>query len=183
LYKSKTVMVITKQVPVQISATIRSYSSRARRALRALRMRLRSARATVALLVLLTLGLGEPLLCIVHCQIWLPIAYHSYFAAQHAHMHHGSQHVMSDTAGIANGALLASPLPGNDASCFMLRADGNHDGAPFHVVPSPVHDILPTLMALLMLIWLTSARPAAPPDDPPRIAYPPRLRPPIPFAA
>jgi len=38
-------------------------------------MRLRSARATVALLVLLTLSLGEPLLCIIHCQIWLPIAY------------------------------------------------------------------------------------------------------------
>ena len=32
----------------------------------------------------------------------------------------------------------------------MLRADSNRDGAQFHVVPSPVHDILPTLVALLM---------------------------------
>ncbi|MEP7189714.1 MAG: hypothetical protein ABI901_11050, partial [Roseiflexaceae bacterium] len=138
---------------------------------------------TLALLVLLTLSLGEPLLCILHCQIWLPIAYHSYFAAQHAHMHHASSHVISNEAGAANGTLIVSPLPANHASCFMLRADGNHDGVPFHVVPSPIHDVLPTLLALLMLVWLTSTHPAAPPGDPPRIAHPPRLRPPIPFAA
>jgi hypothetical protein len=168
---------------VQIRATIRSNYSQARRVYRALRKRLRSARAAVALLVLLTLSLGEPLLCIIHCQIWLPIAYHSYFAGQHAHMHHGSSHVMSAEAASASDAPLLSPLPANDASCFMLRADGNHDGVPFHVPPSPIHDLLPTLVVLLMLVWLTSARPAAPPGDPPRIAHPPRLRPPIPCAA
>lgn len=166
-----------------IRATIHSHYRRARRAYHALRTRLRSARTTVALLVVLTLSLGEPLLCIIHCQIWLPIAYHSYFAGQHAHMHHASSHVMSAEADTANGRLLVSPLPANDASCLMLRANGNHDGVPFHVTPSPVHDVLPTLVALLMLVWLTSARPAAPPGDPPRIAHPPRLRPPIPFAA
>jgi len=167
---------------VQIRATIRSNYGRARRAYRALRVRLRTVRATVALLVLLTLSLGEPLLCIMHCQIWLPIVYHSYFAAQHAHMHHATAHVMSAEADTASDEFLISPVPASDASCFMLRADGNYDGTPFHVPPSPVHDLLPTLVALLMLVLLTSARPAAPPGDPPRIAHPPRLRPPIPFA-
>ena len=146
-------------------------------------MRLRSARAAVALVVLLTLSLGEPLLCIIHCQIWLPIAYHSYFAAQHAHMHHTAQHGMSNEMSTASGALLVSAPPATDAGCFMLRADGNHDGVPFHLIPSPVHDILPTLLVLLTLIWLLSTQPAAPPGDPPRIIHPPRLRPPIPFAA
>jgi len=149
----------------------------------ALRRRLRSARAAVALLVLLTLSLGEPLLCIIHCQIWLPIAYHGSFAGQHAHMHHASSTVMAAQATSADDAILISPLPATNASCFMLRAAGAHDGGPFHVPPSPVHDILPTLVALIMLVWLTSTRPVAPPGDPPRTAHPPRLRPPIPFAA
>ena len=168
---------------MQLRATIRSYAGRVRRAYRALRIRLRSVRAAVALLVLLTLSLGEPLLCIIHCQIWLPIAYHSYFAAQHAHMHHGSSHVMPGEASTSTDMPLVSALPATDASCFMLRADGNRDGMPFHVTPSPVHDILPTLLVLLTLIWLLSTQPAAPPGDPPRIIHPPRLRPPIPFAA
>ncbi|MEO7913631.1 MAG: hypothetical protein ABIV47_28595, partial [Roseiflexaceae bacterium] len=73
---------------MQISATIRSNYGRARRAYGTLRKRLRSAHATVALLVLLTLSLGEPLLCIVHCQLWIPFAYQSYFAAQRPHDHH-----------------------------------------------------------------------------------------------
>jgi hypothetical protein len=168
---------------VQISAAIRRSYRRARRAYRALRMRLRSARAAVALVALLTLSLGEPLLCIIHCQIWLPIEYHSYFAGQHAHMHHESSHmILAEPAG-AGIATLTSPLPASDASCFMLRAAGSHDGAPFHVPPSPVHDLLPAAVALLVLVWLSSARPVAPPGDPPRIAQPPQLRPPIPFAA
>jgi hypothetical protein len=175
---------------VQIRATIRSYYGQVRRAYRALRARLRSARAAVALLVLL-LSLGEPLLCIVHCQIWLPIAYHSYSAAQHSyahhahHAHHGSANAtMSDNTAAAGGAILVSaPLSASVPSYFMLRAAANRDGVPFHVPPSPVHDLLPTLVALIVLVLLMSIRPAAPPGDPPRILHPPQLRPPIPFAA
>jgi hypothetical protein len=169
---------------VQISATIRSYYGRVRRAYGALRARLRRARVAVALLAVLTLALGEPLLCIIHCQIWLPIAYHSYFAAQHTHMRHTSSSVMSAEAATASGATFVSaPLPASVPSCFMLRAAGNRDGVPFHVPPSPVHDLLPTLVVLIMLVLLTSIRPAAPPGDPPHITHSPRLRPPIPFAA
>ena len=168
---------------MRIRTAIRGYYGQARRAYRALRARLRSARVAVTLLMLLTLSLGEPLLCIIHCQVWLPIAYHSYFAGQHAHMHHASSHMISAEAAGTSDAILVSPLSANDASCFMLRAASNHDGAPFHVPPSPVHDLLPALVALLMLVWLSSTRPAAPPGDPPHIAHPLRLRPPIPIAA
>ena len=170
---------------MQISTIIRSYYRRARRAYSALRARLRRARAAVALLALLTLALGEPLLCIIHCQIWLPIAYHSYFAAQHAHMHHTpSNTTMSAEAATARGAaFVSSPLPASEPSCFMPRAAGNHDGVPFHVPPSPVHDLLPTLVVSIIFVLLVSIRPAAPPGDPPHISHPPRLRPPIPFAA
>jgi len=36
----------------------------------------------------LTAGLGEPLACIIHCQLWLPFAYPSLFASGHPHHHH-----------------------------------------------------------------------------------------------
>jgi hypothetical protein len=170
---------------VPIRAIICSYYRRARRAYGALRTRLRCARVSVGLITVLVLALGEPLLCILHCQIWLPIAYHSYFAAQHAHMHHTTSHAMisAETVAARGTAFVASPLPDGDPSCFMLRAAGNHDGTPFHVPPSPVHDLLPTVVVLIMLVLLTGARSAAPPGDPPHMAYSPRLRPPIPFAA
>ncbi len=170
---------------MKFRTTVHNTYRRFRHAYGALRARLRRARVAVGLLVLMSLALGEPLLCIIHCQIWLPIAYHSYFAVQHAHMHHSTSNaLMSDEAAATSGAVfVASSLPATDASCFMLRADGNPDGVPFHVPPSPVHDILPTLVALIMLVLLTSIRPAAPPGDPPQIAHSPRLRPPIPFAA
>jgi hypothetical protein len=163
---------------------IRRYQRQARRAYRALRARLRRARVTVALLVVLMLALGEPLLCILHCQIWLPIAYHSYFAAQHAHMHHTSPNAMlSAEAAAATGTIVvSSPLPESDPSCFMLRAAGNHDGAPLHVPPSPVHDLLPTLVLLIMLVLFAGMHSAAPLRDPPNIPHPLQLRPPIPFA-
>jgi hypothetical protein len=169
---------------VQISATIRDSYSQAKRAYGALRARLRRARVAVALLTVLMLMLGEPLLCIIHCQIWLPIAYHGYFAAQHAHMHHTTSHAILSAEAAAHGtAFVSSPLPDADPGCFMLRAAGNHDGVPFYVPPSPVHDLLPTLVLMIMLLLLTRARTAAPPGGPPRITHSPQLRPPILFAA
>jgi len=163
---------------------IRRYYSQLRRTYGALRARLRRARLAVGLLVVLTLALGEPLLCIVHCQIWIPFAYQSYFAAQHAHMHHTtSDALMSAEAATARSAVfVASPLPAGELNCFMLRATGNHNGEPLHMPPSPVHDLLPTLVVLILLVLLTSIQPAAAPRDPPNVPHPLPLRPPIPFA-
>jgi len=169
---------------VPISATIRSYYRQIRRTYGALRARLRRARVAVALLAVLMLALGEPLLCILHCQIWIPFAYQNYFAAQHAHMHHTSPHALmsAEAATARSAASVASPLPAGDPSCFMLRADGDHHGVPFHVPPAPVHDLLPTLVALIVLVVLTGIHLAAAPRDPPNAPYPLHLRPPIPFA-
>jgi hypothetical protein len=158
---------------------------RTKRALHAWRVRLLSRRAAVALLLLFTLGLGEPLLCIIHCQIWLPLAFHSYFAAQHAHAHGHAHPAAAPTAQPAQqavGATITSPIPSEHTTC-AFQGGSEYGSVPFHVPPSPVHDMLPALVVLMLLVALIGMRPAAPPGDPPNISHPPRLRPPIPFAA
>jgi hypothetical protein len=169
---------------VPIRMNIRSSYNQLRRRYRAIRARLRRARVAIGMLAVLMLALGEPLLCIVHCQIWIPFAYQSYFSTQHAHMHHTSSDAMmsAETVAARSAASVAAPLPPGDPSCFMPRADGNHTGAPFHVPPSPVHDVLPTLVMLIMLVLLTSTRLAAALRDPPDTLLPLLLRPPISFA-
>jgi hypothetical protein len=169
---------------VSIRMNIRRCYGQVKRAYRALRSRLRRTRVAVGMLVVLLLALGEPLLCIIHCQIWMPYAHHSYSAAQHAHMHHTSSHAMMSAEPATTGStgLVASRLPSGDANCFMLRPVGSHDGAPLHEPPSPVHDLLPTLVALIALVLLTSIHLAAPPGAPPKVPPPLLLRPPIPFA-
>jgi hypothetical protein len=152
---------------------------------RALRARLRREGAAVGLLMLLTLGLGEPLLCILHCQVWLPSAYAGYFAPQDLHsqhMHH-NHHDMSAMPGMAasegRSTLTPSHAAALDPSCFMAHAAGDQSGVPFHVPPSPIHDVLPIVVTLSIAMLALYARPADPPGDPPHHAWPPPLRPPI----
>jgi len=174
---------------VRIRTTIRQSYRQLKRQWRALRARLRREGAVVGLLVLLTLGLGEPLLCILHCQLWLPSAYHSYFADQsqagqhdqHAHHgHHSASAIMPAAAANEGGAALApSHTSANDPGCAMARAAGDQSGVPFHVPPSPIHDILPVILMLSIMLLMLHTRPAAPPGDPPQRAWPPPLRPPI----
>src|SRR2546423_82987 len=112
------------EVCMAIVANMSSVVRRIRHHRHAWHARLRRERAAVALLVLLTLGLGEPLLCILHCQIWLPIAYHSYFAAQHRHDHQG-YHAGSDTlaatgaTAFAFEASIRSSEESTGTTCFM----------------------------------------------------------------
>src|SRR5262249_52469788 len=148
----------------------------------ALRARLRRERAAVALITLLAVGLGEPLLCIIHCQVWLPLIYDRYVAAQYQHDHHHHGHHMMNGMVMMNDMLPAyaasvpdaiapAQLPAGDSGCYMLRASGNHDGTPFHVPQSPVHDVLPALLLLIAPVLFASIRPPAPPGDPPRRAW------------
>lgn len=172
---------------MRVRTTIRCWYSQIKRRWGALRARLRRERAALALLTLLTLGLGEPLLCIIHCQVWLPIAYHSYFATQHVHHSHHAQHRVSgimpaDAAPAPGTALMLSPVSANDPACAMPTVSGSGDGVPFHAPPSPVHDVLPAFLALFFTALLLHVHPAAPPGEPPRRAWPPPLRPPIRFA-
>src|SRR5215218_4698173 len=75
-------------------------------------IRLRRERAAVALLVLLTLGVGEPMLCIIHCQFWLPMAYHSYFAVQHPHNHNHAGHRLQTGDEAATLTAISTPTAG-----------------------------------------------------------------------
>lgn len=103
-------------------------------------IRVPNTRALIALLLLLTIALSEPILCVIHCQLWLPIAYHSYFAAQHQHTHaaHAAEAPLSTARPVANPAAI-QPMPG---ICFFARGMQNSEGQPFHVPPSPIHDML-----------------------------------------
>ena len=42
--------------------------------------RIRS-RSAAALLIVLALGIGEPVLCILHCTVWMPLVAHAEHAA------------------------------------------------------------------------------------------------------
>jgi hypothetical protein len=164
-------------------ATIRDSFSRLRRRWRAWRARLRHARATAALFAILTLGLCEPLMCILHCQLWLPFAFQSYLASQQqqGHQHHQQhQHAAMAAEAPSGAAIQPAEAP---AHLICQPNVGTRQGAvPFHVPPSPVHDMIPAGTLLLIVVLIASLAPAAPPGDPPRVAPVPLLRPPILFA-
>ncbi len=168
-------------------ARIRHSWAQIRRRLHAWRARLRRDRAALTLAVLLTLGLGEPLLCIIHCQIWLPIALHSYFAAQHQHMHHhGQMHIGAgaiDQAPAPNSGVALAAVSPVDAPMCTFQGGTSSGSSPLYIPPSPVHDMIMALPMLLLVLLLVGMRRAAPPGGPPRLFYTPPLRPPICFAA
>jgi hypothetical protein len=170
---------------VEKLATTREWPGTLRRRWRAWRARLRRQRAALALLALFTLGLSEPVMCILHCQLWLPLVFHSYFAAQHQHMHLEHIHT-AQSAGQARGAAAPTTVePSGDQSaafCGWHIESGAGSGAPFYVPPSPVHDMVPPIMLLLIVLLLIGIAPARPPGGPPQLLAPPPLRPPIPIA-
>jgi hypothetical protein len=172
---------------VRIARTTRISWRHLLRRWRATRRHLLRKRATLTLLVLLTLGLGEPLLCIIHCQIWLPLTFHSYFAAQHPHAHHHDHAHMTaapteQPAQQPAGAVITSPAPSEHTMCAFQGGSGQ-GSVPFHVPPSPIHDMIPALVLLLLLPLVVAAWSTAPPGDPPPVFHAPPLRPPIAFAA
>jgi hypothetical protein len=162
-----------------------------RRRWRAWRARVERKRLALALVALLTIGLGEPLLCIIHCDLWLPSMF-GHQMASHQHHHHGAMAGM-DHSGSIVGMDQASTSPGminpigaqpaeNGAPCFH---GGPNDGseAPFHVPPSPIHDMLPLTLVVTVVVSMLFVYRPVPPGDPPRIFLSLLLRPPIPFAA
>jgi hypothetical protein len=172
------------EVDVGSAAYQRNILLHVKRELHAWRVRLRSRRAAVTLLLLLTFGLGEPILCIIHCQIWVPIALQNYLAAQHAHMHH-HHHIQgvaapADQSNVpaAGAAAIASTRSANVSTCAFQSGS---DSSPIHIPPSPVHDAIPAVLLLLLVSFAVGARPGPLPANPPHVFYPPPLRPPISF--
>jgi len=150
------------------------------------RARLRRERALATLLVLFALGFGEPLLCIIHCQLVLPITFHDYLAAQihHGHHHHMHSAASSDRspADTTAAALPAAPVPLGAPTC-ALRSGSDGGSVPFHLPPSPIHEMLLALIIVLPVLSLRSVIPVAAPPHPPTVFIPPPLRPPILAAA
>jgi len=170
---------------VKKRATIRESVRLLGRRWRAWRARLRRLRARVALLAIFTLGLSGPMICILHCQLWLPLAFHSYFAAQHQHVHYQHMHMAqaSDPApSTVAGAMVQPTSDQGMPLCAWYIQNGTGSDVPFYVPPSPVQDMVAPITLLLIVLLLISIAPAAPPGDPPQFLAPPPLRPPIPIA-
>lgn len=160
---------------VRVQGTIR----RACRWLRCCGRRLQ--RNSVTLLVLLVLGLGEPLICIIHCDVWMPLMARAMLLASippaphahHAHQHVGTHHREASPAVVP----IPSTLPAHVALLCTMRPG---DSGPSPLVPlSLQHDLLLVAAALFGILLLLAAfrryallRPlfrAYPPPHPPPV--------------
>jgi hypothetical protein len=180
---------------VRIGVTIRGSWQQIRRQWHAWRSRLRRDRAALALVTLLSLGLFEPLLCIIHCQIWIPYALQTHFATHDqmqamgmAGMHHmpgmigmvgmpgmaGMHHMpgMMPAAPIA----LSSPYSLPDGCAQHM---GNSSDAPMPPPPSPVHEVMSTTLLLMLVVLQALTRPSGALASLMRVFIPLPLRPPI----
>jgi hypothetical protein len=131
--------------------------------------------------VVLSLAVFEPLLCIVHCQLWIPFVLHNYFAADHHH------HMHNQAAAALAVPVAASEVPAAldqnavPAGGCAIHA-GHPSGSPLSPLPSPLHEMLLTLVLPILIVLLAVAYPSAPLTDPTRVFIPVPLRPPIPIA-
>ena len=146
---------------------------RIRRELEGFVARLHQRSGTILLVLALFLGLAEPLLCIIHCQLWRPAL--NGISAHAAHHNHSAAHGHGNrpTEGV-------TPAGNSDASnnthCFMASGDTSGSYQP---PPSPVHEgflLLSILLVILLPLAFQSLRVfSAPPLIPhPPLAPPPR---------
>jgi hypothetical protein len=151
-------------------------------ALRQWRARLRSDGAAIALLVLMLFGVGEPLLCIAHCYLWLPVASPSSVATHHHHL--GATNAQPAAASLLTTDVV-SVLPAGEnptPACYLHNGTGQDSNDPFSISPQPFHEMVPPLLLLLIPLLLIISRLVVPPGDGPRVFIRPPLRPPIYFA-
>jgi hypothetical protein len=106
----------------------------------------------VVLVAALALGLAEPLLCILHCELWMPAA------------HAGHQH--------------AAHAEADGAGCATLGVPGQGHSAHY-VPPSPVHEMALLLAPSLLGLTMHHPRPRARAASLLSRAQAPPLRPPI----
>ncbi len=134
-----------------------------------------------ALLLVLGIGMIEPLSCMLHCQLWLHTG--SANAVQHAHHHASPSNVLSERRTNASSGLDSPSLAATDP-CFGHEVLCRPSHAPDRPDSGLVHEHLGTIvvLALLALVLLAQYAVAAPPRLPPQPAIRPPLRPPIPLA-
>jgi len=131
-----------------------------------------------ALLLVLGVGMVEPLGCILHCQLLLHTS--SANGAQHAHHHASPAGALSEQRTAASSGRDSAALVATDP-CFGHEAQCGPSHAPDQPESGLVHEHLGAalVLALLALVLLAQYAIAAPPRSPPLWASNPPLRPPI----
>jgi hypothetical protein len=139
------------------------------------RSRLRKNSSGIILMLTLAVSIGEPLICMVHCNIWLPLFYHSTSMAAHHHMHMPGM-VMPDDNNAPQ--LLASESVQVSMAAARIGFNAQH-GTAVPVPALPIHEISIGVIVLLTLVlcseryhWLSFLEPLT-------FTPPTRLRPPI----
>jgi hypothetical protein len=129
-----------------------------------------------AILLVLCIGLVEPLGCVLQCQLWLHTGADG---AQHAH-HHISPAALAEPRGNGSAQRDGATLAAADL-CSGQAALCDPSDAPEQPVPALAHEHLGSIIVpvLLALILLAQYAIAIPPHVPPQWAFHPRLRPPI----
>jgi hypothetical protein len=164
--------------------------------------RLRQGGAQLALFIVLVLGLVEPLACIIHCQLWLPLQMSLSRAAPQLSYHTMPDGTVMEMMAPAD-ASAATPADVRAAGAMTLvdwsvderlsvergvpqtalvrcQMGGQIPTDPFQAAPAPYHEmalilLVPTIFALLVRRYV------ALPWLPPASVYPrPPFRPPIP---
>jgi hypothetical protein len=126
--------------------------------------------AFASLLVLGVLVVGEPLMCVLHCHLWMPGGVVDDAGAIVTHQHHHAHGAVSASANAESVAVSAQTA---------LRCADHTPGSDSTLPPSPLHDLtLPVALALGALMMqarrLAMARASTlllrlPPPTPPPI--------------
>src|SRR4029078_10546593 len=91
----------------------------------------------------------------------------------HAHAAHSGQSLAAELPTRTIGGLpVNAAAPAAGSSYFMNCTVQGASDMPFHVPPSPVHDILPALTAVIALVLISHTRTAPAPGHPHNIAPP-----------
>lgn len=145
----------------------------------------RHAWTTLALLLLVVLGLAEPLACLTHCRTMVQFEVRRAFVEQHQASTRNADRF--EVTGDRARDLLHVRLVvlSNLFVCFVDIAHGDQSGLPFAPSPEAFHDHQATIFAavLLALILLIQRRSIARVHAPPPHTSHPPLRPPIALAA
>lgn len=158
---------------------VHSIARRIGRLARAGRTKLRRSLHQLALALLVSVSLGEPLLCIVHCQIWLPLMLGQHMAAGHHHHMPGMD--MSSMPGMSMAGMdldTATTAPDTTA-CHIRGATGSD--IPFHIPPSPVHELIIAFAIAIVPLLLIQQLLGTAISEPPNPFIEPPFQPPRPF--
>jgi hypothetical protein len=140
-----------------------------RRCQRSWRQRLGREGAGIALLALLTLGLFEPLACVLHCALWMPLHMQSTQVVQAQHQHHHTvthSDVDASSSTAVSMPALDQTLGHDQVSCIAMANQSGHDSSSHHPpLAQPFHEMafMVAGLAILLLIQRYTALTVYPP--------------------